>query len=144
MKTKIILKILRIDKGGYHIAVNAKINSKIALLIVDTGASRSVFDKERIKRFLNKESFTNLEELSTGLGTNSMTSQSTIIEKFEIGKLEITKYEAVLLDLSHVVTSYERIGLKPIDGVLGSDILKKYAAVIDYKKKIIVMEYKKK
>ena len=61
MKTKIILKILRIDKGGYHIAVNAKINSKIALLIVDTGASRSVFDKERIKRFLNKESFKNLE-----------------------------------------------------------------------------------
>jgi len=53
-------------------------------------------------------------------------------------------YEAVLLDLSHVNKSYEQIGLKQIEGVLGSDILLKYNAIIDYPKKELRLTYKKK
>ena len=48
-----------------------------------------------------------------------------------------------MLDLSHVNQSYEQIGLKPIDGVLGSDVLLKYNAVIDYEKKILKLKFKK-
>ncbi|HVA98908.1 MAG TPA: clan AA aspartic protease, partial [Bacteroidia bacterium] len=54
--------------------------------------------------------------------------------KIIFGDLEIKKQPVLLLDLSHVNTSYESIGLKPIDGVLGSDLLLKYDAIIDYKK----------
>ena len=40
--------------------------------------------------------------------------------------MKIKNYQTVLLDLSHVNNSYSQIKIKPIDGVLGSDILHKY------------------
>ena len=53
-------------------------------------------------------------------------------------------YKTILLDLSHVNNSYEQIKLKPVDGVLGSDLLLKYSAVIDYDKKILKLKFPKK
>jgi hypothetical protein len=44
-------------------------------------------------------------------------------------------YQAVAMNLSHVNYAYAQIGQKPIEGVLGSDLLKKYKAVIDYPKR---------
>ena len=142
MKTVIPMKLLKIDADGFHLSIRTRINGKIAHLVVDTGASRTVFDKERIKKYFKKEEITSLEKLSTGLGTSSMQSHQTTIEKFEIGKLILTNYDAILLDLSHVVDSYASIGLKAVEGVLGSDILKKNGALIDYQKKELILRTK--
>jgi len=49
------LELLPIEEDGYHIFVEAFINSGKARLLVDTGASRTVFDEVRIKAFLDKE-----------------------------------------------------------------------------------------
>jgi predicted aspartyl protease len=144
MKTKIPLKILKIDKDGFHLSVSARINGKVAHLVVDTGASRSVFDKERIKNFVDKEEIRDIEKLSTGLGTNSMQSQCTLLSAFKIGTIEIKDFECILLDLAHVNQSYEMIGLKPVEGVIGSDILKKYNALIDYKNRLLILQQVKK
>ena len=73
-----------------------------------------------------------------------MTSELVTIKKLKIGDLEISDYKTILLDLSHVNNSYEQIGLKQVDGVLGSDILLKYNAVIDYEKKILKLKFSKK
>ncbi|HLC83538.1 MAG TPA: hypothetical protein VJI69_06890, partial [Bacteroidia bacterium] len=79
--------------------------------------------------------------LSSGLGTNTMQSEQVTVKKIKIGELEIENYKTILLDLSHVNQSYEQIGLKPVDGVLGSDILLKFNAVIDYEKKILKFKF---
>ncbi len=144
MKTKIPLKILKIEKDGFHLSVTARINGKPAHLVVDTGASRSVFDKDRIKKFLDKEEIKDIEKLSTGLGTNSMQSQSTSLDSFKIGKLELKAFDCILLDLTHVNHSYELLGLKAVEGVLGSDILKKYNAIVDFGKKFMILQEVKK
>lgn len=132
------IRLIKLD-DGYHIFISAKINGKKALLIVDTGASRSAFDKERIKNFVDKSKFEKHEKLASGIGTNSMKSQLTVLDTFSIGKIEEKNYVAVLLDFSHIVAAYKQMGVKPIDGVLGSDILKKYKAVIDYGKKKLIL-----
>ena len=72
-----------------------------------------------------------------------MTSQFTNVKKIKIGELLIENYDVVLLDLSHVNHSYEQANLKTIDGVLGSDILLQYNAIIDYEKKILKLKFKK-
>ncbi|MFI5219791.1 MAG: retropepsin-like aspartic protease [Bacteroidia bacterium] len=135
--TSIPLKILRIEHDGLHLLVMAKINGKNARLIVDTGASRTVFDKKRIQKFVKDKKFKKHEGISTGLGTNSMESHVVKIDKIEIGKLVLNEFVFVLLDLSHVNSSYAQIGMKEIDGVLGGDILMNHKAVIDYGKKKI-------
>ena len=45
---------LLIEDDGSHLLVKAKINGKIARLLIDTGASRSVFDTEKIRSFVNE------------------------------------------------------------------------------------------
>jgi hypothetical protein len=143
MTSTIPFKILSLDSDGYHLMIKAKINGKAANLIVDTGASKTVLDRTRVSKFVKESDFKTHDKLSSGLGTNTMESQTTVLKKLKIGELEITDYTTVLLDLSHVNASYEQIGLKQVEGVLGSDILLKYKALIDYEKKVLKLKFTK-
>ncbi len=143
MITTIPFTILSIDGEGFHLMIKIYINGKPAKLIIDTGASKTVFDNKRIVKYVSNKKFEKHDQLSTGLGTNTMKSQITILKKIKIGDIEILNYKTVLLDLSHVNQSYEKIGLTKIEGVLGSDILLEYKAVIDYEKKVLKLKYKK-
>lgn len=137
MAIKIPIRLLKIEGDGFHLQVKIKINGKVANAIIDTGASKTVFDKTRIDNFLKLEKLSAHDSKSTGLGTASMQSHVVLLNKISIGKLEIPDYTAVVLDLSHVNQTYVMIGLKPIDAVVGSDIMQKYKAVIDYSKKTL-------
>jgi predicted aspartyl protease len=144
MTTTVPFKILTLDAEGFHLMLKVKINGRPAQLIIDTGASKTVLDKTRVSKFVKETDFKVHDKLSSGLGTNTMESQTTVLKKITIGDLVISDYTTVLLDLSHVNSSYEQIGLKAIEGVLGSDILLRYKAVIDYEKKIVKLKYNKK
>ena len=144
MTTIIPFKVLDIAGEGFHLLIKILINKKVAKVIIDTGASKTVFDKKRIKKFVEKKTVEKHDSLSTGLGTNTMTSELVSVKKIKIGELEIVNYKTILLDLSHVNHSYVQIKLKPVDGVLGSDLLLKYSAVIDYDKKILKLKFPKK
>jgi len=47
----------------------------------------------------------------------------------------------VLLDLSHVHDAYKSLGLPPFVGVLGSDILMEFEAIIDFKKLTLTLHH---
>ncbi len=126
------LKKLGIEHSGMHLILKIKVNRKAATLVVDTGASQTVLDKNRIHRFVKEKDFKKHDSLSTGLGTKTMESHIVSIDQMEFGKLKLGKRIFILLDLSHVNESYSEIGLKKIDGVLGGDILNIFKAVIDY------------
>jgi predicted aspartyl protease len=138
-KIVIPIELLQIEGDGYHLMVKTFLNGKGAILLIDTGASKSVFDKTRIGNFITHSEFETNEQLSTGLGTNSMESHTTVIDEISLGSLVLKNYKAVILDLSHVNLSYTKIGLEPIDGVLGSDILLDYKATIDYGNKQLTL-----
>ncbi len=131
------MKIRLIEDDGCHITLCAEINGKNAELLVDTGASRTVFDLERIKAFVSASDFKPHHKLSTGLGTNSMETQAVMIESLTLGELLISNHEAILLDLRHVNESYSQLELPEIDGVIGSDILLAHKAIIDFAKRKI-------
>jgi hypothetical protein len=138
-KSTIPLKLLPIDNDGYHLQIKISINGKPANVLVDTGASRTVFDKKRIKKLVKNEKPEAHDKLSTGLGTNTMESHKIGLKKLKLGKTEIKDYSTILLDLTHVNQSYKQLKLKPIDGVIGSDLLHAYNAIIDYKRKILIL-----
>ena len=141
MITLIHFKILDIDGEGFHLMIKIQINGKPANLIIDTGASKTIFDKKRIAKYVSNKKFDAHDKLSTGLGTNTMKSHTTTLKKIKIGDIEIPNYKTVLLDLSHVNKSYKQVGFPPIEGVLGSDILLEYKAVIDYEKKVLKLKF---
>jgi predicted aspartyl protease len=131
------IELMPIEEDGYHIFIEALINGAAARLLIDTGASRTVFDEERIRAFLTKRNhrFKRFSKLSTGLGTNTMKSHSIILDEFRLGETVFKDYQAVVLNMEHVNQSYQMLGQKQIDGVLGGDLLQKLKAVVDYRKK---------
>lgn len=139
MILKIPLRIVELEPESYHLFIEGRLNGKPVNLLVDTGASKTVFDVNRISNFVRKrkKSFDSFEKQTTGLGTNTMESHYTMVKTFCIDKLEIKDFKAILLDMAHVNQSYQLLSQTQIDGVLGSDLLMKYNAVIDYSKKII-------
>lgn len=143
MKSIIKLDIVDIKGDGYHVFVPVTINNHIVHLLIDTGASRSAFDMNTLKIILGESDFQQNEQLTTGLGTKTMESFFAHIDTMMIGELLITDYTAVLLDLTHVNETYTGIGMEPIVGVIGGDILMKYMAVINYKKKELTLYSKK-
>ena len=137
------LELINIDNDGYHLMINVKIGRKKVRMLVDTGASKTVFDETRLKSILgpDNDKFETSEHLSTGLGTNKMESQTSVLKSIKIGNSRIKNLEVVILDLSHVNVSYQLIGEKAIDGVLGSDLLSNFEAVIYYKNPRIKIYY---
>ena len=134
-KITVPLTLISIDEAdGFHLLLDARLNGQPARLLVDTGASRTVFDKERILRFLQDAVFQPSDKASTGLGTDSMESHLVNAASLQIGDLRIDDLELVVLDLVHVNQSYEKIGIEAIDGVLGSELLSAHKAVIDFGK----------
>lgn len=138
MKTEIPIKVLRLE-DGYHLLVNIRVNGKAARLLIDTGASKAVFDKGRSAKFLSSDKFEKHDKLSTGLGTSNMKSHLAVIESISLGRIEVRNYKTVIIDLSHVNVAYAQMNQKPIDGVLGSDILKRFKAVINYGKRKLIL-----
>lgn len=139
MATRIKLSVFSLDKDGFHIKLKVKINGKPAILILDTGASRTVFDKNAVEEFFPEANLEKHEARTSGVGSNELQSYSTIINEFEIGSLKIKKYHCAILDLTHVNMAYEMVGRPKVHGVLGGDILKKYKAKINYETKTMTL-----
>lgn len=143
MTTTIPFEIMAIDGEGYHLIIKIHINGKVAGVVLDTGASKTVFDTTRITKYIKDKKVVLHGKLSTGLGSNTMKSYTTTLDKIKIGNLEIKNYKTVLLDLSHVNKSYQQVGFASVEGILGSDILVNHKAVIDFEKKVLKLKYKK-
>ena len=129
------LQLLDIEGEGFHIMVKGTIHGKEASFLIDTGASRSVFDPKTISSFIENIQFERKEGMSAGVGSSDLESATFVIDSLTLGSLEITDYEAVALDLENIHEMYAKLGLPQIDGILGGDLLKRYKAVINYKSK---------
>lgn len=129
------LQLLDIEGEGFHIMVEGTIHGKEACFLIDTGASRSVFDPQTIATFIDDIQFEKKEGMTAGVGSSDLESATFIIDSLAIGGLEIVEYEAVALDLGNIHEMYGKLGLPRIDGILGGDLLKRYKAVINYRGK---------
>ena len=129
------INIISIEGDGFHLIAEGLINGKSARFVVDTGASRTVFDKERVLDYIDNPEFNEKEGLSAGIGGTDISSFIFKLEELSFGELSIKDYQAVAMDLSNVNNSYAMLNIPPVDGVLGGDLLYKYKAVISYKLK---------
>ena len=52
--------------------------------------------------------------------------------QFKIGRHRMYNQRFVLLDMQHINTAFETLGMAPVDGILGADFLFQLHTVIDY------------
>src|SRR5690554_2614875 len=130
--TLIPLSLIHLQDDGFHLLVEVVVFNKRFTAVLDTGASKTVFDKTTIEQYANHEHILLSEHLSTGLGTNTMESYTLLLPELKLGGLILNDYKVAILDLSSINKAYEMLELEPILGVIGGDLLKKYKAIIDY------------
>ena len=121
-----------------HFEIKASINGKNGLFILDTGASNSCVGFEASKTF--KLKVKDSEIMAAGAGAINMETKMSKKNKIKIGKWKYDKVILVLFNLTHVNTALINHNAKPVDGIIGADILKKGKAIIDYDKKHLYLK----
>lgn len=137
MKIKIPLQIVELEEGNFHLITNAKFSDGInRYWAIDTGASKTVFDK-------NLEDYYNISEEKTeeihsaGIGEKPLITSIGNMNSFSLGRFKVENLKVALIDLSHINQLYYRATNIEICGLIGGDFLVKHKAIIDYKKKIL-------
>jgi hypothetical protein len=134
------LNIIDLHGDGFHPVLDIMLFNKPFKVVLDTGASRTAFDYDLLVQANEEAAIIASERLSTGLGTNTMESATALIENIWIGGLLIPELEVAVLDLSTINIAYREMGHPEVLGVLGSDVLMKYNAVVDFGKKRLLLK----
>ncbi|WP_406685075.1 retroviral-like aspartic protease family protein [Seonamhaeicola sp. MEBiC1930] len=121
-----------------HFEIKASINGQKGLFILDTGASSSCVGFEGAETFKLKTEDSSIK--AAGAGAIDMDTKMSKKNKVKIGKWNHNKVVLVLFDLTHVNTALVNHNSKPVDGIIGADILKKGKGIIDYQKKYLYLK----
>jgi len=129
------LTLLNLQDDGFHLLLEVIVFGHSFKAVLDTGASKTVFDKATVETYLHENMvLKHTDMVSTGLGTTSMQSFMLNVPDLQIGGLHLKNYEVAVLDLSTINYAYGQLDIDPVIGVVGGDILTRYGGVIDYRK----------
>ena len=139
MKNKIPLQLIELEAGNFHLIVTGTFpDVTIGYWAVDTGASKTVFDKN-LTSFYSVSPGAEEEIHSAGIGEKPVETSLGMLSAFSLGKFKNRKMKVALLDLSHINQLYKKATDLEICGLIGGDFLTRHKAVIDYKRKIMVL-----
>jgi hypothetical protein len=113
-----------------HLLIKASVNGIKGNFILDTGASTSCVGFESIELF--KLSAGKSKTKASGAGATGMLTQLAKDNLLQINKWKHTSFHLVIFDLSHVNEALIQHKAKPVQGIIGADILIDGKAIIDY------------
>ena len=139
MKTVLPIDIVTLgEDNSYHLFVRGTINRRKFDLLIDTGASHTIFDATLIPEAPAGERAEQKIQ-SAGIHAGELKSSIGYIKSFRLGDLKRKDWTVVLIDLTHVNELYRKFSDKCVAGLIGSDFLLKHKAMIDYKKRELVL-----
>jgi predicted aspartyl protease len=110
--------------------VPAQVAGSPATLYLDTGALKTCFDQASAQRL--ELCARQTEDRVYGLGAGDQSVSHVAMEAFCVGPCSLPEVDAMTIDFSHINNIRQKRGDRPVDGVLGSDILAARAVVLDY------------
>ncbi len=113
-----------------HLLVKASINGIKGNFILDTGASNSCVGFESIEFF--KLTAGHSKTQAAGAGATGMFTQLAKDNTLKMGRWKNTEFHLVIFDMSHVNTALTQHKAKPVQGIIGADVLLQGKGIIDY------------
>ena len=121
-----------------HIIIDAEVNNEVGKFLIDTGASNSCIDVNKLEKFnLKFEKSDETASSATGEINETFISKKNSLL---IGKFYISDFDVILFNMKHVIKSLLNKDEIEIDGIIGSDMLIENNATIDYKNRKIFFE----
>lgn len=138
LKKEGYLKIKFTISKTNHLLVRASINGVSGKFILDTGASNSCVDYNIVEYFkLDPKHSTTM---AAGAGATGMVTKLAKSNVLKAGRWKYDDFELVVFDLSHVNLALEQHKAKPVQGILGADILMHGKGIIDYANRILYLK----
>lgn len=113
-----------------HLLIKGKINDVKGNFILDTGASNSCVGFESIEHFKLVAQFS--ETKAAGAGATGIETQLARNNEIQLGRWKNKKFHLIVFDMSHVNEALTHYKTKPVDGIIGADVLLNGKAIIDY------------
>lgn len=133
------IRLLELEDNNFHILVKSQFeDNQSGAWIIDTGASKTVFDQNRSEYFTIDENFEK-EIQSAGINEGQIETQTGIIHKLKFNDFELSDLKIAIIDLSHINNIYEEFSGEKIVGLIGGDFLVKHKAIINYKRKELAL-----
>lgn len=113
-----------------HLLLKATINGVKGNFILDTGASNSCVGFESIELF--GLSARKSKTKAAGAGGTGMFTQIAKNNHLQLGRWKHSEFHLVIFDLSHVNEALIQHKSKPVQGIIGADVLLTGKGIIDY------------
>ena len=113
-----------------HLLIKATINGVSGNFILDTGASNSCVGFEGISLFNLKAGRSKTK--ASGAGATGMFTKLAKNNSLKIGRWKTEDLHLIIFDMAHVNEALRQYKAKPVQGIIGADILLEGKAIIDY------------
>lgn len=138
-KHKIKLQLIELEYNNYHLIAPVLFdNGESGYWVIDTGASKTVFDLN-LKQLYDADGESTDQIHTAGINDEPLQTASGIVHPFILGKLHLKNVKVALLDLAHINDYYLKTANIKICGLLGGDFLMKYNSVISFKKEKLIL-----
>lgn len=113
-----------------HLLLKVKVNGIAGNFILDTGASNTCIGFDCIEKYNLTATFHSNSAASAS--STSMFTKIATDNHLQIGTWKHASLACILFDLSHVNEALAQQKIKPVDGIIGADVLLSGNAIIDY------------
>lgn len=127
---------MRALPSGHHL-VDVTLNGKPATFVVDTGAGGTVIHRAYAADYLGQATATARGE---AIGAGGKTAVSSYpVETLAIGGTATNQRLIFALDLSSVVKALDPIAGRPVQGVIGQDVLRAQHGIVDVQQSVLYL-----
>ena len=111
-----------------HITTTIDVNGKPCVFLIDTGGGATLIDRSKKHKFGLTSS--NTGDYAAGIGSKNTLVRTSAT--FQVNGQDQTVDDLYLMDITYINSEFRKNHARQVDGVLGTDFLAKYGAVIDY------------
>jgi len=121
--------------NGLHLwlSISAPDLPKNSGLVLDSGASQSIFDSEIMKNYLRDVKETPESDFASGVNAMIEKTSYASLNGVIIGAKKCENLIVGVMNLQHIRNIYDEFFKLNLCGLIGSDFLEKHKAKIDYK-----------
>ncbi|MBA3387311.1 MAG: aspartyl protease family protein [Verrucomicrobiota bacterium] len=116
--------------AGYNLYVDGALNGKPAKLMIDTGAYGTLLNQRFVRSM--RIPLRDTPFRSAGVNLKQRGVQLATISKFAVGLVNMRSKEVGVIDLAGLVHGGMLDASPPVAGLLGSEILQRHSAIIDF------------
>lgn len=124
--------------GGSHLSLAATVNGSQGVFVLDTGAGATVLEASGLATF-SPDADTVPAHDAIGAGGANLAMRMSEGNRLRIGDYRDDAFTLRYISLSHVNEAFVRRGAGRIEGIIGTDVLERGRAVIDYPNRVLYL-----